>query len=186
MTGGIGDVSRFTSRSHFASWNGAAPIDASSGDQNRHRLSRAGNRCINRVLHIMAVVQLRNDTEGRRYYRREVAGCHRVWRTGLAYLPPGAGRGCEHIGVAFCYRFAAATADGCERASHIRCSLWPVIWNTPPIHLSGRMSRPWGTPRLVAVKEFGHACRSPCLGGEHMAPEPILCRREPLRGSRGR
>jgi transposase len=39
----------------------------------RHRLSRAGNRRINRVLHIMAVVQLRQDTEGRRYYRRKLA-----------------------------------------------------------------------------------------------------------------
>jgi hypothetical protein len=33
-----------------------APIDASSGNQNRHRLSRAGNRRINRTLHIMAIV----------------------------------------------------------------------------------------------------------------------------------
>ncbi|HEY3143963.1 MAG TPA: transposase [Acidimicrobiales bacterium] len=45
----------------------------SSGDQNRHRLSRAGNRRINRALHIMAIVQLRHDTEGRRYYRRKLA-----------------------------------------------------------------------------------------------------------------
>jgi hypothetical protein len=44
-----------------------------SGDQNRHRLSRAGNRRINRTLHIMAVVQLRNDTEGHSYYRRKLA-----------------------------------------------------------------------------------------------------------------
>jgi len=73
LIGDISDISRFTSRGHFASWNGTAPIDASSGDQNRHRLSRAGNRRINRVLHIMAVVQLRNDTEGRRYYRRKIA-----------------------------------------------------------------------------------------------------------------
>jgi len=73
LIGDIADISRFTSRAHFASWNGAAPIDASSGDQTRHRLSRAGNRRINRVLHIMAVVQLRNDTEGRRYYRRKLA-----------------------------------------------------------------------------------------------------------------
>ena len=28
---------------------------------------------INRVLHIMAIVQLRNDTEGRAYYRRKLA-----------------------------------------------------------------------------------------------------------------
>jgi transposase len=73
LLGDIGDIDRFTSRAHFASWNGTAPIDASSGDQNRHRLSRAGNRRINRALHIMAVVQLRNDTEGRRYYRRKLA-----------------------------------------------------------------------------------------------------------------
>lgn len=73
LLGDIADISRFTSRAHFASWNGTAPLDASSGDQNRHRMSRAGNRRINRVLHIMAVVQLRNDTEGRRYYRRRIA-----------------------------------------------------------------------------------------------------------------
>jgi hypothetical protein len=34
---------------------------------------RAGKRRINRVLHIMAIVQLRNDTEGRAYYRRKLA-----------------------------------------------------------------------------------------------------------------
>jgi transposase len=68
-----GDITRFPSRAHFVSWNGTAPIDASSGDQVRHRLSRAGNRQINRTLHIMAVVQLRNPTEGRAYYDRKVA-----------------------------------------------------------------------------------------------------------------
>ena len=69
----VGDVTRFPDKAHFASWNGTAPIDASSGDQVRHRLSRAGNRQINRVLHIMAVVQLRNPTEGRAYYDRKAA-----------------------------------------------------------------------------------------------------------------
>jgi transposase len=69
----VADVTRFPTKAHFASWNGTAPIDASSGDQIRHRLSRAGNRQINRVLHIMAVVQLRNPTEGRAYYDRRVA-----------------------------------------------------------------------------------------------------------------
>ena len=73
LLGDIGDVSRFPTKAHFASWNGTAPLDASSGEQNRHRLSRAGNRRINRALHIMAVVQLRHDTDGRRYYDRRVA-----------------------------------------------------------------------------------------------------------------
>ncbi|MGH8837412.1 MAG: IS110 family transposase [Actinomycetes bacterium] len=70
----VGDITRFPTRGHFASWNGTAPIDASSGDQVRHRLSRAGNRQINQVLHIMATVQLRNPTEGRAYFDRKKAG----------------------------------------------------------------------------------------------------------------
>ncbi len=73
MLGDIGDLSRFPTKGHFASWNGTAPLDACSGEQNRHRLSRAGNRGINRALHIMAVVQLRHDTDGRRYFDRRVA-----------------------------------------------------------------------------------------------------------------
>jgi transposase len=69
----VGDITRFPTRGHFASWNGTAPIDASSGEQVRHRLSRAGNRQINRALHIMATVQLRNPTQGRAYYDRRKA-----------------------------------------------------------------------------------------------------------------
>ncbi len=69
----VGDITRFPNRAHFASWTGTAPIDASSGDHVRHRLSRAGNRQINRVLHIMATVQLRNPGIGRDYYDRKKA-----------------------------------------------------------------------------------------------------------------
>jgi transposase len=73
LLGDVGDIARFADKGRFASWNGTAPLDASSGDQVRHRLSRAGNRRINRVLHIMAIVALRSDTEGRAYYRRRLA-----------------------------------------------------------------------------------------------------------------
>ena len=73
LVGDVGPIGRFPTRAHFASWNGTAPLDASSGDQTRHRLSRAGNRRINRVLHIMAIVQIRHDTDGRAYYRRKLA-----------------------------------------------------------------------------------------------------------------
>jgi transposase len=68
-----GDVTRFPDRNHFASWTGTAPIDASSGQHIRHRLSRAGNRRLNHVLYMTGLVQLRNDTAGRAYYRRKVA-----------------------------------------------------------------------------------------------------------------
>ncbi len=73
MANQAGDITRFPDRNHFASWTGTAPIDASSGDHTRHRLSRGGNRQINRVLHVMAFVQLRNATEGRAYYDRKKA-----------------------------------------------------------------------------------------------------------------
>jgi transposase len=70
----VADIHRFASRDRFASWNGTAPLDASSGSQVRHRLSRAGNKRINRVLRIMAVVQLRNQTRGRAYFDERRAG----------------------------------------------------------------------------------------------------------------
>jgi transposase len=67
-----GDVARFATKDTFASYNGTAPIDVSSGDQIRHRLSRAGNRRINHALHMMAVTQIRYPrTAGRLYYERK-------------------------------------------------------------------------------------------------------------------
>ena len=69
----VGDVTRFADRNRFASWTGTAPLDASSGEQNRHRLSRAGNRRMNHMIHIAAISQLRLDTDGRAYYWRKRA-----------------------------------------------------------------------------------------------------------------
>ena len=69
----VGDVARFADRNRFASWTGTAPLDASSGEQIRHRLSRAGNRKMNHVLHIAAACQARLDTPFRGYYRRKLA-----------------------------------------------------------------------------------------------------------------
>jgi transposase len=67
-----GDVSRFPSRHHFASYCGTAPIEASSGDLRRHRLSRAGNRQLNAAIHVVAVCQARDDGAGRDHYRRKL------------------------------------------------------------------------------------------------------------------
>ena len=67
----VGDVARFADRNRFASWTGTAPLDASSGEQNRHRLSRAGNRRMNHMIHIAAISQLRVESDGRTYYRRK-------------------------------------------------------------------------------------------------------------------
>ena len=69
----VGDVARFADRNRFASWTGTAPLDASSGEQIRHRLSRAGNRRVNHMIHIAAISQIRLDTDGQAYYRRKRA-----------------------------------------------------------------------------------------------------------------
>ncbi len=61
----VGDVGRFPTKDHFATYNGTAPIDVSSGEQVRHRLPRSGNRRVNHAVHIMAVTQIRNPNERR-------------------------------------------------------------------------------------------------------------------------
>jgi transposase len=62
-----GDATRFPTKGHYATYNGTAPIDASSGDNTR------GNRRLNHAIHIAAVTQLRHDTPGRIYYDRKIA-----------------------------------------------------------------------------------------------------------------
>ena len=52
IIGTVGSVARFPSRGHFASYSGTAPVEASSGEVVRHRLSLAGNRKLNYVLHM--------------------------------------------------------------------------------------------------------------------------------------
>jgi transposase len=69
----VGDVYRFRSAAAFATFNGTAPLEVSSGGTVRHRLSRAGDRQLNCCLHIMAITQLRRDCPGRRYYLRKRA-----------------------------------------------------------------------------------------------------------------
>jgi transposase len=68
-----GELHRFPDRGHYASYNGSAPIEASSGDRCRHRLNRGGNRQLNSALHIIAVCQLRDPGPGRVYYQRKLA-----------------------------------------------------------------------------------------------------------------
>jgi transposase len=68
-----GTVTRFRSESAFASYCGVAPIEVSSGDVRRHRLSRAGDRQLNYALHVMAMAQIKRTTPGRDYYQRKRA-----------------------------------------------------------------------------------------------------------------
>lgn len=67
----VGPIRRFRSAAAFATYTGTAPIDVSSGEVTRHRLSRAGDRQLNACLHTMALTQIRSNTPGRTYYLRK-------------------------------------------------------------------------------------------------------------------
>ena len=69
----VGAIRRFRSPAAFASYTGTAPIEVSSGEVVRHRLSRAGDRQLNFCLNVMAITQIRQNTPGRAYYLRKRA-----------------------------------------------------------------------------------------------------------------
>jgi transposase len=71
ILGRVGTITRFRSAAAFASDTGTAPIEVSSGDVVRHRLSRAGDRQLNYCLHVMALTQIRLNTPGRAYYLKK-------------------------------------------------------------------------------------------------------------------
>src|SRR5215218_8893890 len=74
IIGTVGNVARFPTKAHyFASYSGTAPVEASSGEVVRHRLSLAGNRKLNNALHMVAICQARSDARGGAYYRKKIA-----------------------------------------------------------------------------------------------------------------
>jgi transposase len=64
---------RLTSDAKFARLAGVAPIPASSGKRDRHRLDRGGNRQLNCALHRIAVTQGRAHPPARDYLARKQA-----------------------------------------------------------------------------------------------------------------
>lgn len=73
LLGETAGAARFATEARFAMHAGVAPVPASSGKTNRHRLARGGNRQLNAALHRIAVTQLRLDGLGRTYYQRRRA-----------------------------------------------------------------------------------------------------------------
>jgi transposase len=73
VLGYVRDPRRFRTRQRFASYNGTAPIEVSSGDRVIYRRSRRGNRQLNHAIHMAAVTQIsRPGSEGRAYYQRKL------------------------------------------------------------------------------------------------------------------
>lgn len=73
VLGHVGNIDRFSTEHHFASYTGSAPLQASSGNTIRHRLNTGGNRALNCVLHVVATCQIRDSGLGQDYYRHKIS-----------------------------------------------------------------------------------------------------------------
>jgi transposase len=67
----IGPIDRFHSDAQLARHAGVAPLEASSGNHQRHRLDRGGNRQLNCALHRIAITQGRVHPPARAYLERK-------------------------------------------------------------------------------------------------------------------
>jgi transposase len=95
IIGHTAGAKRFATDARFARHASTAPIPASSGNTQRHRLHRGGNRQLNRAIHVIALSKARTDPTTRAYLdrkhaegksKREAIRClkrhvaRRVWR----------------------------------------------------------------------------------------------------------
>ncbi len=153
----VGDIARFADRNRFASWTGTAPLEASSGEQVRHRLSRAGNRRMNHVIHIAAIVQLRHDTEGRAYYRRKLA----AGKTPLEALRCLKRRLSDviHRRLVADAQSLDATADGTGPGGHCGATLQSSAVDLPP-HID-TSDQPLPGPANPTLQPAGRARKTP-------------------------
>lgn len=85
LVGETGDVRRFRSADAFAMLAGVAPIPASSGQTQRMRLNRGGNRQLNRALHGIALAQVRTYPPAQAFIARKRAE-GKSWREALRAL----------------------------------------------------------------------------------------------------
>ncbi|MFD7058605.1 transposase [Streptomyces sp. NPDC059906] len=63
----------FRSEAAFAAFAGVAPIPASSGLTNRHRINRSGDRQLNRALHTITLIRICLDPITRAYVARRIS-----------------------------------------------------------------------------------------------------------------
>ena len=73
LVGEIAGVERFAGDAKLAKHTGTAPLEASSGERQRHRLNRSGNRQLNCALHRIAITQARMHPPARAYLERKQA-----------------------------------------------------------------------------------------------------------------
>lgn len=85
FVGEIGDIRRFRSPDALAALAGVAPIPASSGQTQRMRLNRGGNRRLNRALYTIALSQAFHHPPAKAYVDRKRAE-GKTWREAIRAL----------------------------------------------------------------------------------------------------
>ena len=101
LVGETADVRRFRSKDAYARHNGTAPLPVWSGNKQRYRLSRTGNRQLNLALHRIALTQARHHPDAQRYLARRrangntpteairaLSGACPMWSTGRSWPMP--------------------------------------------------------------------------------------------------
>lgn len=154
VLGHIGDISRFPTEHHFASYTGSAPLDASSGKNVRHRLNTGGNRALNSALHIIA----------RSACRSPVAADRARWLTGRRGFATGqsdghplfAGR--TRIGRCVVQQVEVPGGVGMRRLLRIRDGACSRAASWPPSSAGDAALPPGGSCLPGAVPGFRHAC----------------------------
>ena len=135
LIGEVAGVERFATDAKLARTAGSAPIPASSGRTDRHRLDRGGNRQLNCALHRLAVSKARLDPETAAYLAAQAGRGQEPPRSAaLPQAPPRPPR-----------LQAPATAGTAAPST-------PVGGRPPVIAKAGRMihcNTPAGTPVLT-------------------------------------
>jgi transposase len=143
VIGEVGDVARFRSRHHFASYNGTAPVDSSSGGPPAYRLNTKGNRKLNHAIHMVAITQIRNDCAGRDFFLRKQAE---------GKSPKEAVRALKRRISDAIYRQLVADAEA-ERDPGGQVGTTPKTSVTGPTPTTGSSVRPQPGPRRKATPQ---------------------------------
>ncbi len=69
----LAGADQFATDAKLAAWAGTAPLDASSGRQQRHRLNRGGNRQANRAIHTIIITQHQQRGDAHHYITRRIS-----------------------------------------------------------------------------------------------------------------
>ena len=72
LVGEAADITRFRDRNAYAMWSGTAPIPVWSGNTERFRLNRGGNRQTNAALHRIAITQARYHPNAQAFIARRL------------------------------------------------------------------------------------------------------------------